>query len=154
ALASGSDELPDTIRDAVLARAARLSVPSRVLLDAVAIVPQRTELWLLEAIGGESLPALEECLASGMLQAEDHAHRLRHELARLAVEDSINPLGRRELHRAALQALRGSATNDLARLAHHADAAGDEAAVLELAPAAAEGAAAVGAHREAAAQYA
>jgi DNA-binding CsgD family transcriptional regulator len=43
---------------------------------------------------------------------------------------------------------------DLARLAHHAEAADDAAAVLEFAPTAAERAAAVGAHREAAAQYA
>ena len=43
---------------------------------------------------------------------------------------------------------------DLARLAHHAEAARDAEAVLSYAPAAAEHAEAVGAHREAAAQYA
>ena len=49
---------------------------------------------------------------------------------------------------------RADGTIDLARLAHHADGAGDAAAVLRLAPSAAEHAAAVGAHRQAAAQYA
>jgi DNA-binding CsgD family transcriptional regulator/tetratricopeptide (TPR) repeat protein len=44
--------------------------------------------------------------------------------------------------------------HDLARLAHHADAAGDEAAVREFAPAAARDAAARGAHRQAAEQWA
>jgi len=43
---------------------------------------------------------------------------------------------------------------DLARLAHHAEAAGDREAVLEFAIAAAEQAAGLHAHREAAAQYA
>src|SRR5262249_6109886 len=43
---------------------------------------------------------------------------------------------------------------DLARLAHHAEATGDRDAVLRFAPAAAREAAAAGAHREAAAQYA
>ena len=43
---------------------------------------------------------------------------------------------------------------DLARLAHHAEAAGDAEAVLRFAPEAAERAASLGAHREAAAQYA
>src|SRR6202034_1422115 len=59
------------------------------------------------------------------------------------------------LHRRALEALdeRGFGGPDLARLAHHADAAGDAEAVLRFAPAAAEHAASVGAHREAAAQY-
>jgi len=42
---------------------------------------------------------------------------------------------------------------DLARLAHHADAAGDTEAVLRVAPGAAARASSVGAHREAAAQY-
>jgi DNA-binding CsgD family transcriptional regulator/tetratricopeptide (TPR) repeat protein len=156
ALASGSADVPATIRDAVLARAARLGRPARDLLDAVAIVPQRTELWLLEAIAGEALGVLDECLASGMLRAEDRAVAFRHELARIVVEESINPYRRADLHRAALHALRAppAGRRDLARLAHHAEAADDAAAVLELAPAAADRAAAVGAHREAAAQYA
>jgi DNA-binding CsgD family transcriptional regulator/tetratricopeptide (TPR) repeat protein len=156
ALASGSADVPATIRDAVLARAARLGRPARDLLDAVAIVPQPTELWLLEAIAGDALGALDECLASGMLRAEDRAVAFRHELARMAVEESVNPYRRADLHRAALHALRAPSAGrrDLARLAHHAEAADDAAAVLELAPAAAERAAAVGAHREAAAQYA
>jgi DNA-binding CsgD family transcriptional regulator len=140
----------------VLARAARLGPSARELLDAVAIVPQRTELWLLEAIAGESVGALDECLGSGMLNAEDHAIAFRHELARVAVEESLNPHRRVALHRLALRALGAppERRRDLARLAHHAEAAGDAAAVLELAPAAAERAASVGAHREAAAQYA
>jgi DNA-binding CsgD family transcriptional regulator len=49
---------------------------------------------------------------------------------------------------------RPSAADDLARLAHHAEAAADEEAVLTYAPAAARRAAELGAHREAAAQYA
>jgi DNA-binding CsgD family transcriptional regulator/tetratricopeptide (TPR) repeat protein len=156
ALAGGSGAVPATVRDAVLARAARLGPQARDLLDAVSVVPQRTELWLLEAIAGDAMAVLDECVASGMLRFEDHAVAFRHELARIAVEDSINPHHKVELHRSALQALRYPPGGhvDLARLAHHAEAAGDEAAVLELAPAAAEHAAAVGAHREAAAQYA
>jgi DNA-binding CsgD family transcriptional regulator/tetratricopeptide (TPR) repeat protein len=153
-LASGSAEVPRSIRDAVFARAARLTTPARDLLDAVAIVPQHTELWLLEAMADELSAALDECLASGMLQTHDHAIAFRHELARIAIEDSINPLRRIDLHRAALHALRAASARDVARLAHHAEAAGDADAVLEFAPAAAVEATAVGAHREAAAQYA
>ena len=155
-LASGSVHVPDTIRDAVLARAIRLGRLARELLDAVAIAPPRTEVWLLEAIERGPLVALDECLASGMLLAEDHTIAFRHELARIAVEDSINPHRRAALHRAALHALlmESVGSRNLARLAHHAEAAGDAEAVLEFAPAAAEVAAAVGAHREAAAQYA
>jgi DNA-binding CsgD family transcriptional regulator/tetratricopeptide (TPR) repeat protein len=155
-LASGASEVPATIRDAVLARAARLSTSARDLLDAVAIVPQHTELWLLDAVAGDAAVALDECLAAGILRADERAVAFRHELARIAVEASLNPLRRVELHRAVLAALqsRGDGARDLARLAHHADAAGDGPAVLELAGAAGADASAVGAHREAAAQYA
>ena len=58
------------------------------------------------------------------------------------------------LHRRALAALADppGGAPDLARLAHHAEAAGDVEAVLRFAPAAAARAASLGAYREAAAQ--
>jgi DNA-binding CsgD family transcriptional regulator/tetratricopeptide (TPR) repeat protein len=155
ALAARSDELPDTIRDAVLARAARLSPAAQELLEAVSILPQRAALWLLEALAGEAIAGVDECLSAGMLTAEGSSVGFRHELARLAVAESV-PLTRAvELHRSALAALadpRGLKP-DLARLAHHAEAAGDVAAVVRYAPAAAARAASLGAHREAVAQY-
>jgi DNA-binding CsgD family transcriptional regulator len=156
ALATGMTKVPPTIRDAVLARAARLDADARALLEAVAVVPQRVELWLLEILAGGSLSELDECLASGMLRQEDHSIAFRHELARLAVEEAINPHRRLALHRQALAVLEDppNGTLDLARLAHHAEAAGDADAVLQYASAAGARAASLGSHREAAAQYA
>jgi DNA-binding CsgD family transcriptional regulator/tetratricopeptide (TPR) repeat protein len=151
-LASGGAEMPDSVRDAVLARAARLRPDARRLLEAVAIVPQRTELWLLESLAAEDFGALEGCVASGMLRADRDAVAFRHEIARIAIEETLPPDRALSLHRAALAALGGRGV-DLARLAHHAEAAGDEEAVLRHAPAAAERAAELGAHREAAAQF-
>jgi len=156
ALAGGAADVPATIRDAVLARTARLGEQARDLLDVVAVVPHRAELWLLEEVAGDSFGALDECVASGVLRSETLGISFRHELARLAVEDSIDPHRRVTLHEAVLRVLRQPPEGDpdLARLAHHAEAAGDAAAVLEFAPAAGERASAVAAHREAAAQYA
>jgi tetratricopeptide (TPR) repeat protein len=152
-LAGGGERMPDTVRDAVLARAARLSQAAGRLLEAVAVVPGAVELWLLEALAGELADHLDE--AAGMLSAGPAHVAFRHELARLAIDEATPPNRRLALHRAALAALsaRGGEV-DLARLAHHADAAGDTEAVLRWAPQAAERAAAAGAHREAAAQYA
>jgi DNA-binding CsgD family transcriptional regulator len=154
-LASGNGAIPPTVRDAVLARAARLTDEARALLDAVAVAPPSVEPWLLEALAGEHVDALEECLASGMLVGGANAVEFRHDLARLAVEESLEPRRWLRLHRRALAALAEpqAGAPDLARLAHHADAAGDGDAVLRFARAAAERAEAVGAHREAAAQY-
>src|SRR5262249_36142655 len=49
-LGAGIAGVPSTVRDAVLARLARLSPEARASLDAVAVVPGRAELWLLEAL--------------------------------------------------------------------------------------------------------
>ncbi len=155
-LAAGGEEIPHTIRDAVLARAARLSTDARTLLDAVAIVPEEAELWLLEALAGDASDELEACLSSGMLSPGPQGVAFRHELARMAVEEALAPNQRVTLHRRALAALASPPTGspDPTRLAHHADAAGEADAVLRFAPAAAAHAASRGAHREAAAQYA
>ncbi len=156
ALAAGGAALPASVREAVLARAARLPDGARTLLEAAAIVPPRTELWLLEAIAAGDLEHLEACLSAGMLRAEGDRVAFRHEIARVAIEDTLLPDRRIALHRRALAALTAPAGRraDPARLAHHAEAAGDVGAVLEFAPAAAERAAEIGAHREAAAQLA
>ena len=154
-LAAG-EEIPETVRDAVLARAARLTPAARPLLDAVAIAPPQSELSLLEASAPDALPAVDECLTSGMLVQTNGAVAFRHELARLAVEEAVGPDQKLVLHRATLAALSTApeGTGDLARLAHHAEAARDAGSVLEFAPAAGARASALGAHREAAAQYA
>jgi DNA-binding CsgD family transcriptional regulator len=155
-LAASGERIPPTVRDAVLSRAARLSPVARELLRAAAIVTQRAEPWLLERLAADAVGSLEECLGSGMLRAEAGGVVFRHDLARLAIEEALPPDLRVALHRRALAALADPAAGapDPARLAHHADAAGDAEAVLRHAPRAAELASSLGAHREAAAQYA
>ena len=156
ALASADEEqIPSTVVDAVLARAARLSPDARSLLDAVAVAPPQAELWLLEAVSPEHFSALGECLTSGMLARQSGAVGFRHELARLAIEGSIPPDRALHLHRRTLNALANPphASPDVTRLAHHAEAADDPDAMLRFGRAAGERASALGAHREAAAQF-
>jgi predicted ATPase len=121
ALAAGAAEIPDTVRDAVFARAARLTPSAQRLLEAVAVVPPVAELWLLEALARDEVDALDECLASGMLTSMPAGVAFRHELARLAFEDSVGPGRKADLHRRALAALNDSPRGDAdpARLAHH-----------------------------------
>ena len=155
-LAASEGEIPDTVRDAVLARAARLSPAANTLLEAAAVVPPPVELWLLETLAADVFDRLDECLTSGMLTGAPASVAFRHELARLAVAEALAPNRRVALHQTALAALADppSGAPELARLAHHAEAAGDREAVLEFAPAAAAQAASLGARVEAAAQYA
>jgi DNA-binding CsgD family transcriptional regulator/tetratricopeptide (TPR) repeat protein len=152
-LAAPGQRVPVSVRDAVLARASRLSEPARGVLEAIAIIPGQVDYWLLEKLAGELVDRVDECLASGMLTAAGSQVSFRHELARLAIEESTAPSRRVALHRQALVALVAREA-DFARLAHHADGAGDVEAVLRWAPLAAARAASSGAHREAVAHYA
>ena len=151
-LAAGGTGVPSSVRDAVLSRAARLDGSARAVLDAAAVAGMEADLALLEKICGEPPRGLDECLAAGVLQSRSGGVGFRHELARRAIEEAIDPARQAELHSRALAALRTD--GDSARLAHHAEAAGEVEAVLEHARAAAERAAERGAHREAAEQYA
>ena len=151
-LAAGGGELPETVRDAVLARVALLDEPARRLIEAIAVIPLRAELWLLEQVVPAELGRLDACLESGVIAADRDGVAFRHELARLAVESSLAPHRRRALHEAILAAL--ADRGDLSRLAYHAEEAGDVEAVLQYAPAAGRAASAASSHREAAVQYA
>lgn len=131
-LAAGTDQIPDSVRDAVLARAARLSGPARDLLDAAAVVPGHIGVKLLAELDPAAVSSLDECLDAGILAAAGGHVTFRHEVARLVIEESL-PAGRRaSLHRKALTLLEGNGlpTGDPARMIHHADAAGDKASVL------------------------
>src|SRR5690606_36099343 len=114
--------VPATVRDAVLARAARLSPPAHAALETTAVLGPRVEPWLLEAVAAPGDDAIERCLAAGMLVARGDVLAFRHELARQAVLEAISEPRRAAIHRLALAALRVSpgAGRDYARLAHHA----------------------------------
>jgi DNA-binding CsgD family transcriptional regulator len=151
-LATQTEGVPATVRDAVLARAARLIPESRSVAELVAVVPGRAEPWLLAQVAaGET--AMEGCLSIGMVLFEDGALGYRHELVRHVLEDALLPSRRQSLHGLVLTALASRPDIPAARLAHHADGAGDATAVVRFAPLAARQAAAVGAHREAVSQY-
>ena len=151
-IANESGGLPPTVRDAVLARAARLSPSARAVLEAAAVIGVRVEPWLLATVTGAVAGAVDQSLSAGMLITHDDGFAFRHELARQTVFDSISPFHRAALHRMTLDALKTSPAtrDDLARLAHHAEASGDREAILTFAPAAARQAVAARSHRAAA----
>ncbi|NRF69324.1 AAA family ATPase [Aquincola sp. S2] len=145
-----SQALPASVRDAVLARAQRLAPTARRLLDAASVSPVPLERQVLAAIDADLLDALDECAASGLLTSSGDTIVFRHELARRSIESALADGRRRTLHRQLLQALpEASAT----RRVHHAEGAGLDTEVLQLAPQAAADTARAAAHRQAAALY-
>jgi DNA-binding CsgD family transcriptional regulator len=147
--------VPASVADAVLARAARLGPSARALLDTAAVAGPRIEPWLMRDLAGAESRAIDDCLATGVLRTDGTALGFRHELARQAVLQSMAPARALGLHGLVLQALQARASDaSPARLAHHAEGAGDGAAARRWALAAAREAAAAGAHAQAAGHYA
>lgn len=154
-LRHGVHGVPRSVQDLVLARFARLDEAAKELVRVAATVPARIEGWLVTAVLGSEPRGVEECLDSGLLTAIDGALCFRHELARVAVEDSLSAPAAQALHARVLAALESHAAQATtpARLVHHAVRAHDRAAVLRHAPAAAADAVRREARREAAAHY-
>jgi DNA-binding CsgD family transcriptional regulator/tetratricopeptide (TPR) repeat protein len=149
---AGLGVVPPSARDAVLARAVRLGGGPREVLEVAALIGVRVELDLLTSVTGCPPQAVADILACGLLAEDGGQLRFRHEIARIAVEQAIPAYRRADIHARILAALGALRCDDDARMAFHAEAAGDRPAVLHYAPRAAHQAAELASHREAAAQ--
>jgi DNA-binding CsgD family transcriptional regulator/tetratricopeptide (TPR) repeat protein len=152
-LAAPGWTVPLSVTDAVLARVSRVTAGARGLIDVVSIAPGGLEPEIAEGLVDGASAALDESVEREILALAGGRLLFRHELARLAIEAAVAAGRRRELHARVLAVLETRPGADLARLAHHADAAGDATRVLRYAPAAAREASRRGAHREAAHQF-
>jgi len=150
---NGQGGVPPSVTDAVLARLAQLPAGARALAEQVSVSPKQMDTGLLKSIASDHAEAVERCVRIGLLVARDDALAFRHELAREAVLQSLDPQRRIALHTAVFEALAGDDAA-LARQVHHAEGAMRVDAVRSLAPRAARYASASGAHREAARLYA
>jgi DNA-binding CsgD family transcriptional regulator/tetratricopeptide (TPR) repeat protein len=147
--------MPATVRDATLARAARLGGEARGALDVAAVIGQRVPVDLLELVAPGASAAVEECLARGALSDGGDALEFRHELVRQAIEDAISPPRRAALHTRVLEGLETlSQHGEPARLAHHAARAGMAEAACRYSAEAGAGAERAGAQRDAMRQFA
>lgn len=158
-LAAGGARLPPTVRDAVLARAGRLSETARRVLDAASVIGSSAELGLLLSVSGQPADSVDECVRRGMLVpvAPDQSEGpggsrvgFRHQLAGEAIADSLAPGQRATLHRRCLDVLLAVAPAEHRLIVEHAVACADRDVVLDHAPVAAEQADRLGSHREAA----
>jgi len=153
AIEAGWPAIPPTVRDVVGAHLARSNAPVREALQAAAIIGTSVELELLASVLGGPAAPVDDCLRTGLVTADASSLRFRHELVRMAVQEAIAPHRKGGLHARVLTVLHDAGKADPAVLAHHAEGAGDVEAIRRHAPDAARRSAALGAHREAAAQY-
>ena len=155
ALAVEDDVPTEAVRDSTLARASRLCESARIVLEAVSLFPRRAETSVVaDLVKGGIDTGLDDCVEKGMLSLEGGLVLFRHELARRAIEASIAPTRRRALHQKVVDVLKRRADARASEIAHHAERAGDPAALLKFAQLAGEEAARAGAPREAASHFA
>ena len=122
-LAQPDSPLPESVRDAVLARIAGLAPSARQCLELLSCTP--------EAVGGELLGALGDdpddgrrAGRHGLVERRGRGVAFRHEIARSAVLGATAPGAERALHAAMIEALE-AVGGEPSVLAHHAAAAGD-----------------------------
>lgn len=149
------EQIPVTVKDAILTRILRLSDPARELVELVSIIPTRAEKWLIEEIFPLDPVITDECFNSGILKFENDNLSFKHELSRLAVEESINDLKKQSLNEKALRVLlkQGKIDRFLARIIHHAARAHNRDVIIQYAAEAARQASLLGAHSQAADHY-
>jgi predicted ATPase len=96
----GSEEalaLPDTVKEAVLLRAERLSSTARHSLEIAAAAGLRFDLELVVTLGGAD--GIDEAIERGFLVEVDHQGAFRHDLIREAIYDDTAWTRRRAYHR-------------------------------------------------------
>ncbi len=150
-LASGVEAVPLSVRDSVLARAAKLSPGARHVLELVSVIPGETERTLIDSIFGPTEEQMTECVRQGLLRAVGGTVSFHHELTRRAVESALNAADRRGLNQMVLDELGES--GNWSQLVHHAREADDVEAIVEFAPKAARAAMGIDSHREARANF-
>jgi DNA-binding CsgD family transcriptional regulator len=155
-LLTNKDEgIPSSIRDSILTRMSRLSSEAHELAEFVSIIPTRVEKWLVDEAIQPNSKVLDECSSSSILKFEDGTISFKHELSRMAVEESLSEAKRIFLNEKILQLLLKQKNIDryLARVIHHAEEANSIEVIIEYAPEAARQASALGAHILAAEHY-
>ena len=153
-LASAHDgaQVPASVQDAVNSRLSRLSPEQVGLLEALSIIPVPIKPKLHCRWIEDQDRLLQDCIDLAILCNDgDGSLRFRHELARIATSNRCSSIDKRNIHRRHLESmLQEPERYDPGEVLQHARGAGDAAQVLHFAPIAAERAAALGAHKEAA----
>jgi DNA-binding CsgD family transcriptional regulator len=126
--------VPDSVREVVGARLAKLSPAARTMIEMAAVAGQRIDLQVLAMALDESVDELDaplgELVSAGLLADVTRTGlviEFEHALVRDTVEATVSPVGRRRAHLAVAEALEKAQSGDrrpaLAELARHFAAA-------------------------------
>ncbi len=148
----GSEGLPMSVRDAVLARTAGLESGDREVLELLSCGPEAIPDIALAKLSID-LPTLRRLDAAGLIERGRRGLAFRHELCRIAIHETLPPGAEVQLHARILDALEATGAADEAFMTYHAVGTGDPARIWTHATAAGAIATRSGSHTEAAAFY-
>jgi DNA-binding CsgD family transcriptional regulator/tetratricopeptide (TPR) repeat protein len=156
AAVTGTDvptDVPDTLADAVRARAQELTVQARALADSASVIGRSFDLDILTALTGEA----GEVIDAGLRELVDRffvaprsdrsTYEFRHALIRAALYADLAPHRRRDLHARTADAAAAAGFGD-AFVSDHYEQANQPGQAYRHALAGAAAATAVSAHRE------
>jgi len=154
-LASYSPGIPEKVKDAILTVFYGRDKTTQALWEFLSILPSGIDYKKAEQIDPHFPSGLEHCMRSGIIVSKNDFLYFKHELYRIAIEESMTPYRRKSLHQRILQIMLDCPVefNNLSEVVHHARLADDRATVARLAPQAAKEAAALGAHLQASTLY-
>ncbi|MFN8223318.1 MAG: LuxR C-terminal-related transcriptional regulator [Gaiellales bacterium] len=136
-LASGGVGVPSRVADVVTARLSRLEPTARALVEVLAVIPGVADHRLVERLAPRGTASVEAAIGSGMLVPAREGVAFRHELSRRAVLAELRADRIRQLHGSVVHELLADTNADPARIAHHAELAGELEVLREQATAAA-----------------
>ena len=154
-LENNSDGIPTSITQAVVARTMTLSEDTRDFIELMSVIPTKTDIMFLKKLNSRAEEHIDHCLKKRILIADRSFVSFRHELARLAIMNSISEMKRLRFHKKVLDILLDTDDHHshLASIVHHALRSDDVENVIKYAPLAAKQAAVLGAHSLAAEHY-
>lgn len=153
-LSNGQPETPATIKELFTSKLNRLSGDGKEVVKLISVIPGKAEKWLVQKLV-KNLTLVDEILDLGILKSENDSFLFRHELARMAIEESLTESKRVEFNSRVLEVLVHEQNTEqfLSRIIHHASKAFNKDAIIKYAPSAAKQASIFGAHSEAAKIY-
>ncbi len=133
-----SAPLPWNLAEAVRGQVDDLEPASRRVIETAAVLGRRVPFDVLAAVTGldegELIGVLRDLIDRDLLtETEVDVFSFRHDLSREAIEQRLLGREHRRIHQAALDALRGMESPNLAAMARHAQGAGRPDEMVELA---------------------
>ena len=139
---------PATIKDLVTSKLNRLSSEARTATEMISVIPGKVEKWLVQNLVSQ-FNFIDESIEQGLLKIEGDSILFRHELTRMAIEESLSESKRIKLNSAVLDVLLTQQHKEqlLSRIIHHAAKSNNSEVIIEDAPSAAKKASNLGAHK-------